>query len=228
MNEYDNKYYEANDQNGDRVALKWYSGLLARRLPKGSAVLDYGCGTGYFMRRLANHFVVSGFDLSEFARQSSRSLVPQAVLYEDTTRIADGSLDGVASLHVFEHIPDPAPAFAEVHRMLRPGGVALIVVPDTEGRGHARKGSDWFAYKDPTHCTFLSSAQWSELARNAGFVVEVEGSDGLWDSPYSRLPRFIDRVMFGAPLILRVLTTTLTQKPNRGECAVFFLRKSTD
>jgi len=42
----------------------------------------------------------------------------------------DNSLDYVASSHVLEHAPDPVAALAEWYRVLRPGGIVYLVVPD--------------------------------------------------------------------------------------------------
>ncbi len=49
----------------------------------------------------------------------------------DLTRmeLADGSLDLAMTAHVLEHIPDTDAALRELHRVLRPGGRALIQVP---------------------------------------------------------------------------------------------------
>jgi SAM-dependent methyltransferase len=41
----------------------------------------------------------------------------------------DGSFDLVTSTEVFEHVPDDRRAFAEVHRVLRPGGLLVFTVP---------------------------------------------------------------------------------------------------
>ncbi len=223
---YDDNYYQANDQDSDRIALGWYSRVLSKYVAEFSTALDYGCGTGYFVRRLSKKFQVSGFDVSQIALTKASALVPEATFYNNTADIPDGSFDLVTSLHVLEHIEEPSEAFAEIFRILRTSGIALVVVPDTSGRGHALKKKDWFAYKDATHCTFLASKEWAVLARDAGFKVLVEGSDGLWDSPYSkRLPTIIDRAIFGLPLILRVLTSTLNKRPNKGECSVLILAK---
>jgi len=40
------------------------------------------------------------------------------------------SLDYVASSHVIEHVPNPVSAFVEWYRVLRPGGIIYMVVPD--------------------------------------------------------------------------------------------------
>lgn len=43
--------------------------------------------------------------------------------------VADGSLDLVTALDVLEHLPDHERAAAEIHRVLRPGGVLVAAVP---------------------------------------------------------------------------------------------------
>src|SRR5688572_15669999 len=44
--------------------------------------------------------------------------------------IPDGTLDYLCSSHVLEHLPDPIAALHEWHRVLRPGGLLYLVVPD--------------------------------------------------------------------------------------------------
>ncbi len=43
--------------------------------------------------------------------------------------LADGSVDLVLSSDVFEHIPEPYEAHAEVYRILKPGGRHVFTVP---------------------------------------------------------------------------------------------------
>jgi hypothetical protein len=56
---------------------------------------------------------------------------PDAMVRLDITAIdqPDASFDLVYAGHVLEHIPDDVRAMAEVHRVLRPGGLALLPVP---------------------------------------------------------------------------------------------------
>ncbi len=71
-------------------------------------------------------------------------LVPEAyafageVLPADITKLPfdDHRFDFVICSHVMEHIPDDAQAFAEVKRVLKPGGHAIYVVPlVVDGKG---------------------------------------------------------------------------------------------
>ena len=62
----------------------------------------------------------------------------------------DHTIDGLRASHVMEHIPAGDPRIAvmnEAHRVLKPGGVFEIRVPN------ALSGT-WHAYADPTHVSF--------------------------------------------------------------------------
>lgn len=43
--------------------------------------------------------------------------------------VRDNALDALITIHVLEHVPDDRRALAELHRILKPGGTAMIMVP---------------------------------------------------------------------------------------------------
>ena len=57
--------------------------------------------------------------------------VVNGIRHEDCAALslADGSMDIIVSMDVFEHVPDPRQGFREKARVLRPGGVLLMTVP---------------------------------------------------------------------------------------------------
>ena len=84
---YDAAYYRANRQAGDRPALRWYTRLVRRYCTPGPGpYLDFGCGTGHLLRRLAAHGPAAGFEVSPWAADAARTTAPGAVVYE---RLAD-------------------------------------------------------------------------------------------------------------------------------------------
>lgn len=51
----------------------------------------------------------------------------------DMREVRDGEFDTVIACDVIEHIPDDRKALTEIHRILSPGGVAILTVPQKDG-----------------------------------------------------------------------------------------------
>jgi SAM-dependent methyltransferase len=69
----------------------------------------------------------------ELGEATAGFIKPDVVANLDTDRLsafADESEDYVIASHILEHLADPLGQLADIHRVLRPGGVALILLPD--------------------------------------------------------------------------------------------------
>ena len=97
-------------------------------------VLDLGCGGGIMSETLARRGArVIGVDPAKKALAMARSHAEQGGLTIDYREgrgdqlpLADGSVDRVVCVDVLEHIPHLEPVFAEVRRVLRPGGLFMF------------------------------------------------------------------------------------------------------
>ncbi len=99
----------------------------------------------------------------------------------------DASYDCVVCSHVLEHVDD-AKALREIHRVLRPGGVALIMLPVIEGWAKTYETPSAVTaeqrkrhYGQADHLRYYG-ADVRERIRSAGFVLEeftAEGEDVL-------------------------------------------------
>ena len=226
---YDADYYAANGQDRDRIALWMYERIARRLAPAGAPCLDYGCGAGHFLRRLSGHFAAHGFDLSPDARRLSRQTAPAATVLNDLDEAPDGGFRLVTSLHVLEHVPDPATAVGEIARLLAPGGRLLLVVPDPGGWGRRLKGDRWFAYQDPTHCSLLEVHEWVGHLRAKGLHPLRLRSDGLWDPPYvGGVPRLLQLPTFGAIAAAQVAIGRVVAPAGWGECLVAVAERPAD
>jgi SAM-dependent methyltransferase len=222
---YDGDYYAGNGQDGDRPALRWYTRLVRRYCGSGP-YLDFGCGTGHLLRRLSALGPAAGFEVSSWSATKARATAGCQV-YEHLDDIPTEGFSVVVAVHVLEHLDDvtAATALAGWRRVLRPGGHALVVMPDPAGRGRALSGPDWVGYDDPTHINLKPHAQWNEFLVAHGFDVLRQGSDGLWNVPYSRLPRLVDAARFAVPSLTQFLAGRLFLPPGSGESSVFVLRR---
>ena len=99
------------------------------RAPSGARWLDVGCGTGAFSELIAKRCApksITGIDPSAAQVDYARKLLPgHAFEVADSMALplADGQFDVVASALVIHFIPDRQKAFAEMKRVLAPGGL---------------------------------------------------------------------------------------------------------
>jgi ubiquinone/menaquinone biosynthesis C-methylase UbiE len=105
----------------------------------GERVLDVGCGPGAYLQRLralAPEVHLTGLDLSPGMLREARAAVADAsFVVGDVQRLpfAADEFDDVLAPHMLYHAPDLDLAVGELRRVLRPGGVALVV---TNGHDH--------------------------------------------------------------------------------------------
>jgi hypothetical protein len=98
-------------------------------------------------------------------------------------------------------------------------------MPDPAGRGRRLAGDAWMGFADPTHINLKPHAEWAAFLREHGFTVEREGTDGLWDVPYSRLPKLLDAARHAVPAFVQFLAGRMLLRPGTGESSVFVLRR---
>ncbi|MGE5112203.1 MAG: class I SAM-dependent methyltransferase [Acidobacteriaceae bacterium] len=106
-------------------------------------VVDLGCGTGRFTRRLDRpDLEVIGVDFSRASLELARKAASWATFLEGDVRnvpLPDNSANHVLSIQVYEHLlhaDDAQKFFSEVARLLKPEGTALI-------SGYAYAVWDW-------------------------------------------------------------------------------------
>jgi SAM-dependent methyltransferase len=98
-------------------------------------ILEIGCSSGYMLVLARRRLPRARWIGSDYVRGPLEKLaaqVPELPLLHFDLRacpLPDASLDAVLLLNVLEHIDDDALAMRHVHRILRPGGVAVIEVP---------------------------------------------------------------------------------------------------
>lgn len=225
---FDKEYYEFNRQDGDRPALWFYSRLVRRLLGPGP-VLDFGCGTGFLLRRLIPHMPVAGLETSDWCRNHLGRVLPGVPLYSHVNALPLLHFSGVVALHVFEHITDGdlENVLKRLSESLRPSGRILCVMPDAGGLGYALKGRDWSGFRDPTHINLKSYCEWEAFFVANGWRVIRMGADGLWDFPYTPgWPVRLDQVRRAWGTLFQFLLGRLVLSAGRGESVIFLLEKN--
>ena len=205
-------YFSSGPYSGvsfDRYSQYWWSNryyatLVRKYGPPSGKVLELGCGLGHLLSWLVNKFDVYGADINQWAlSQASRNIqLGKFVLLsaENLQVFPDKIFQVVIAKHVVEHLPKPDLAISEISRVLTPGGLLLLVTPNTDSMARAVKKQDWIGYQDPTHISLWSPSKWLDQLRSYQLKPRKVFSDGFWDAPYlSWLPTPIQKLLFGAP-----------------------------
>ncbi len=101
---------------------------------KNARILDYGCGAGQTVYALldAGYSNTAGFDLKDYLELRDPADRKHFFIGDTgTSRLpfADDSLDMITSDQVLEHVQDQVLWLREMHRVLRPGGIAFHEFP---------------------------------------------------------------------------------------------------
>jgi len=145
----------------------WHRYSVAALLVAGKRVLDIASGEGYGSALLAAHAAsVIGVDISAEAIEHAAKTYARDNLYFltgscDSMPTADASVDVVVSFETLEHHDKHKEMFAEIKRVLVPGGLCVISTPDRVVY------SELPGYENPYHVKELSTAEFESLvARN--------------------------------------------------------------
>ena len=190
------------------------------RLREAAPVLDLGCGRGEALALLQEEGVeCRGIDSSAaMVRRCSRQglQVEQGELPGALAGVAPGSLGGIVSFHVIEHLPPDAVdrLVRLAYTALRPGGLLLLETPNPLSVA-VTAGSFWL---DPTHVRPVHPEMLRACYESAGFAgieqfdlrpypeeerlpeIPLDGLDGQTRELADRLNRLrdeLDNLLFG-------------------------------
>jgi len=108
---------------------------LVAKIPPNGAVLEIAPGPGYFCIELAKlgNYQITGLDISKSFVEIARKNAAEAGLRIDFREgnasampFANATFDFTFCQAAFKNFSEPVKAIAEMHRVLRPGGISVI------------------------------------------------------------------------------------------------------
>ena len=185
------KYYDSDDYISHSDTSKGFSNkiyrlvrnamLLKKRciinkvtgLHKGS-LLDIGSGTGHFAGTMKKAgWQVKGIEINEKARDFSISRFGLEIIGpgQISTLEAD-SFDCITLWHVLEHFHDPFKYASDIFRLLKPGGMCVIALPNCSSYDAKHYGRFWAAYDVPRHLWHFNPSTFRLFSEKTGFILE--------------------------------------------------------
>jgi 2-polyprenyl-3-methyl-5-hydroxy-6-metoxy-1,4-benzoquinol methylase len=141
---------------------------------KGKSVLDFGCGNGGFLRdikALCKDCAGLEKDANYFHSFKENKGIK---LYKDMSEIKT-KFDYITLFHVLEHIKDPKKTLKDLSKVLAPGGVIVVEVPNSNDALlslYKSKAFSKFTYWSP-HLFLFDNNTLAKLAQDAGFKVKA-------------------------------------------------------
>jgi len=191
----DEKYYNENshdkkitpDFDIDQLFQKFYyqnksriDYLKAFGIASNNKILDFACGYGFFIEMLEKEgYIADGIEISE-----DRLAICEKRLGKGYSRIRNINLqkdnlpeeleekyDVVTMIHVLEHLIEPKEVLEKINRLLKPGGLLVIEVPNEANlmMEISKEFNDFFYIRD--HVAYYTPSILCQLVKDCGYEV---------------------------------------------------------
>lgn len=155
-----------------------YFDLIAPWAPAGK-LLDVGCAMGYMLEvAKARGHEPYGVEYSAHSAAIAREQFGPEHIFQGTIEgspFADGTFAAVSMIDLLEHTRNPRQVIEKAVRLLAPGGVLLIVTPDTDSLSRRIAGRRWPHYKSE-HLYYFNRASLRQLVAGSGLIEKAAAS----------------------------------------------------
>jgi 2-polyprenyl-3-methyl-5-hydroxy-6-metoxy-1,4-benzoquinol methylase len=151
----------------------YYARILKRieRYIEPGPMLDIGCSNGSFaVAALQRGWQAKGLELEKSSIATAEAHgVPVFAGTLEEQKFAANSFHAVTMWNLFEHVSDPVAVLDEVHRILQPGGICAMCVPNIRSVGWWLLGADWHSVEPQIHMNLFSARTLGRLVRSRNF-----------------------------------------------------------
>lgn len=182
--------------------------------PENAVAVDVACGTGRHAEFLDTlGYEVTGTDSTQAMLDVAISKVPSATFHlapMEQLPLDDGVADVVTCALAISHLPDPTPAYSEIARVLKLGGVAVIsdIHPLSQHMGggavYGNAGFNFGVVTDYPHPIGRSIASFHSLGLTVEACIEIERTEAdLAGFPlFTVYPDAVRAAYLGTPFII--------------------------
>ena len=137
--------------------------LIQQLNKKTGTLLDYGCGTGDFIKEAReNNWQAFGYEPDESARSIASRKNPESLI----SSIKGGSevYDVITAWHVIEHVADLKETMKSLKKKLKDKGHLIVAVPNHQSYDAQYYKNNWAAFDVPRHLYHFDRTSMKVLA----------------------------------------------------------------
>jgi len=168
-------YFSSSERLGARAALR-HMFLWGRYVRRDDDVVEFGCGGGDLLAALACRRK-AGVEINPYAVEHARSLGIET--RESLADLPSGTFSVAISSHALEHVASPHAVLCELRRLLRPGGMLLLLLPLDDWRHYRHR--HWKPLDPDMHVYAWTPLSLGNLLVSAGFSpLEIRLLNHAW------------------------------------------------
>lgn len=135
---------------------------------KTGSILDYGCGTGDFLKTVSNKgWQAFGYEPDADARKIARQKNSHGIV--DSIKDVPAKVDIITAWHVIEHVSELKTTIQELRKKLKDGGHFIIAVPNHRSFDADYYKEYWAAYDVPRHLYHFDQTSMKALIKKHKF-----------------------------------------------------------
>lgn len=160
-------------------------------LGRQGKILDFACAAGYFLERAtARGWCAHGVDIGEWAGEAAkeRGVRNVHVGYLSEICFPKNHFDVIYAAQVLEHLQDLLGTLAELRRILKPGGILYVDVPNYNTIPIMLGKDDFYLNDPPQHINFFTPQTLKALLQKATFEsIQLSTEGGMkWENLIGR------------------------------------------
>ncbi len=151
---------------------------IVNRIAAAGPVIDLGCGSGEHLARLDPRFTPYGVEISSQLAERATGIVAGrgGSIIQDSTkdgleRFPDATFSAATLRSYLEHDADAGPVLGALSRKLKPGGVAVVKVPNYGSINRRVMGGGWCGIRLPDHVNYFTRGSLTALAAKHGLSI---------------------------------------------------------
>lgn len=150
----------------------------------GGKVLDIGCGP---LNRIPEKYTPYGMEIEKQAAEVAQKAmsakgghVVHAPALEGLSKFDDDQFDGIIMRSYLEHELRPKDVLQEALRILKPGGIIYVKVPNFATINRAVRGRNWCGFRFPDHLNYFTIESMKKMGESSGYEFDLRNKYTRW------------------------------------------------
>lgn len=135
-------------------------------------ILDIGSATGIYLKAMQDRgWQATGLEPSEYAAHYAINHLKLNVIhgYLEQDTFPANQFDLITLWDVFEHLPNPTESLEIIHKILKPGGVLLLTLPNSNSWDRHFFKKAWAGWDAPRHFFIYNESCLTQLLKSHSF-----------------------------------------------------------